>query len=105
VLDDHGRLVGVATFASRPYPDRPGVAAVQLRGMAVETAQHGRGIGQLLLTAAMDRLRAQGTELLWAKARDQALGFYERLGMHVEGDGYITADTRLPHHTVVIELI
>ena len=104
MLDDDGRLAGVDTFATRPYPGRPGVAAAQLRGMAVETAQHGRGLGQLLLTTAMDRLRAQGAELLWAKARDQALGFYERLGMHVDGDGYVTEDTRLPHHTVVIEL-
>lgn len=96
--------MGVATFVPRPYAGRPGVAGVQLRGMAVETELHGRGIGELLLTMAMEQLRARGTKVLWAKARDSALGFYERLGMHVEGEGFITEDTLLPHHTVVVEL-
>jgi hypothetical protein len=42
--------------------------------------------------------------VLWAKARDTAVGFYERLGMHAEGDGYVTPDTGLPHHTVILDL-
>ena len=104
VLDDGGRLVGVATFLHRPCPGRPEMAAVQLRGMAVEPAQQGSGVGRILLTAALERLRAEGADVLWAKARDQSLGFYERLGLHVEGDGYVTSDTGLPHHTVVVVL-
>ncbi len=104
VLDEGGQVVAVATFLSRPCPGRPGLAGVQLRGMAVEPAHQGRGVGRVLVTAAIERLRAQGAGVLWAKARDQSLGFYERDGLHIEGDGYITADTGLPHHTVVLEL-
>ena len=104
MLEDDGAVLAVATFLARPYPGRPGATATQLRGMAVEPAQQGRGIGQVLLSAAIERLRADGVEVLWAKARDTSLGFYERLGLRVDGDGYVTPDTGLPHHTVVAEL-
>jgi hypothetical protein len=41
---------------------------------------------------------------VWANARDSALGFYERAGFTVAGDGFVTDDTRLPHHAVVLDL-
>ena len=59
---------------------------------------------QSFTQAPMERLRAAGYTVLWANARDTALGFYERVGMHVEGNGYVTTETGLPHHTVVLDL-
>ncbi len=38
---------------------------------------------------------------MWANARDTALGFYAAHGFEVVGDGFVTTDTRLPHHRVV----
>ena len=64
----------------------------------------GRGIGRELLDAAMERLRNAGFEGLWANARDTALPFYRRLGMDVVGEGFMTSDTKLPHHVVVRDL-
>ena len=102
--DATGALVGIATFFPSPTPLREGRQAAQLRGMAVDTAHQGRGIGRRLLDAAMERLRSAGFEALWANARDTAVPFYRRLGMEVVGEGFLTSDTKLPHHVVVRDL-
>jgi GNAT superfamily N-acetyltransferase len=102
-VDGAGRVVGVATWAPVPCLRRPGRVAWRLRGMAVEPALQGAGVGSVLLEAALPLLRRRGAEVLWADGRDTALAFYERHGWVVEGDGYLTA-TGVPHHTVVREL-
>ena len=99
-----GRVLGVVTFTSQPLASRPDASAAQLRGMATEPEARGTGAGRVVFEAGVERLRAAGHTVLWAKARDTALGFYERMGMHAEGDGYVTAETGLPHHTVVLDL-
>jgi GNAT superfamily N-acetyltransferase len=99
-----GRVLGVVTFTPQPLASRPDAHAAQLRGMATEPDARGTGAGRAVFEAGVERLRAAGYTVLWAKARDSALGFYERIGMHAEGDGYVTAETNLPHHTVVMDL-
>ena len=99
-----GSPIATATFCLAATPWRPGASAVQLRGMAVDHGAQQHGLGRTLLLAAIERVRGDGAEVLWANARDTALGFYERLGMSVVGDGYLTSDTRLPHHVVVLDL-
>jgi len=98
------RLVAIGTFFPSPTTWRPGRRAVQLRGMAVEPGVQGTGAGRFLLEAAIDRLRREGVEVLWANARDSALGFYVRLGMEIVGDGFVSGETALPHHVVVLDL-
>jgi GNAT superfamily N-acetyltransferase len=100
-LRDDGRLVAIATFFPEARGERP---AARLRGMAVEPGLQGTGAGRALLTAGIDRLRTEGYDVVWAQARDTALGFYERLGFRVVGDGYLTADTSLPHHDIELDL-
>ena len=57
-----------------------------------------------MLEHATARLRAGGASLLWANGRDTALGFYERAGFTVVGDGYLMGESGLPHHRVELEL-
>jgi GNAT superfamily N-acetyltransferase len=102
--DRTGALVGIATFFPSTTSFREGRQAAQLRGMAVATEHQRTGVGRALLEHAIGRLRAAGFEVLWANARDTALPFYERMGMEVVGDGFVTRDTRLPHHVVVRDL-
>jgi GNAT superfamily N-acetyltransferase len=104
VRDDNGSVVAVATFCPEPLPGGDGRPALLLRGMAVEPRLQGQGVGRQVLAEAIRRARADGFELLWAKARDSALGFYERLGMSSVGDGFVTPETALPHHLVVLDL-
>jgi GNAT superfamily N-acetyltransferase len=102
--DEDGRIVGIASFAESPTSWREGQRAAQLRGMATEPSWQGTGVGRAVLEAGIERLRATGYEVLWANARDSALGFYTRLGMAVVGDGFIVADMGLPHHVVILDL-
>ena len=104
VRGDDGTPIATATFCVAATRWRPGARAVQLRGMAVDADAQQHGLGRRVLLTAIERARADGAEVLWANARDTALGFYERLGMEVVGDGWITADTRLPHHVVLLDL-
>lgn len=101
---DGDEIVGVASFSATPTPYREGAAAWQLRGMAVSDDRQGQGIGAELLQAAIDRVRAGGADVLWCNARDSAQAFYARLGFVVEGDGFVTKTTGLPHHVMVLDL-
>jgi GNAT superfamily N-acetyltransferase len=99
-------LVGIATFVHRPCSNTPDAKrAVQLRGMAVSPTLQSGGIGGVLLRAAIEQLRDDGVDVLWANARDVALGFYRgRLGMNVGDDAFVDATTGLAHHRVWLRL-
>ncbi len=100
-----GPLLAVASFSPEPTPHRPGRRAARLRGMVTEPALQGRGLGRDLLAEAVTRLRAEAFDVLWANARDRALGFYERLGFEVVGDGFLAGPAGdMPHHIVVLDL-
>jgi GNAT superfamily N-acetyltransferase len=71
--------------------------------MAVEPTVQRSGVGRLLIDAAVDRLRAEGFEVIWANGRDSALGFYRRQGWEVAGEGFLN-ENGIPHHVVVTEL-
>ncbi|MDQ3305829.1 MAG: GNAT family N-acetyltransferase [Actinomycetota bacterium] len=90
-----GRHSPIRTWRSRTW---------RVRGMAVEPALQGQGLGTRLLDAVVVEARSRGAQALWAAGRDTALGFYDRRGWSVEGEGYPAAGD-LPHHTVVLELM
>lgn len=98
---DAGRLVGISSWMLRAYPDRPAAVAYQLRGMATEPHHQAGGIGSALLAAGLARCLEQGASLVWARARDSALGFYVRHGFETVGLGYVDLTTGLPHHDVL----
>ncbi|HET7487883.1 MAG TPA: GNAT family N-acetyltransferase [Acidimicrobiales bacterium] len=102
VVDDEDRVVAVATLFPEPTAHRPGARAARLRGMAVDPAVQGRGVGSLLLAAVVARAAADGHAVLWANGRDDAVGFYERHGWRVVGDGFESVG--LPHHVVLVDL-
>jgi predicted GNAT family N-acyltransferase len=99
-----GDLVAISTWMERPYPDRPGERGFQLRGMATLEALRGSGLGARLLDAGVERCRASGAAVVWARARDTALPFYERHGFTTVGLGYVDLTTGLPHHDVIREV-
>lgn len=100
---EEGAVLAVASFTPEGTPHRPTSRCVRVRGMAVEPGVQGTGVGRLLLEAAVDHLRREGFEVLWANGRDSVLGFYERLGWQVLGVGFTTV-TGIPHHVVLIDL-
>lgn len=102
VVDGEGAVVAVATLFPEPTPHRPGARTARLRGMAVDPAWQGGGIGARLLEAVVERARRDGYEALWANGRDVSLSFYERHGWQVVGEGFTSIG--LPHHVVLLDL-
>jgi GNAT superfamily N-acetyltransferase len=90
-------LVGTSTWVPRHYGAEP---AVQLRGMATARHLQGHGVGGVLLEAGCARV-FDANLLVWARARDAALGFYLRHDFEVVGDGFVDEATQLPHHLIV----
>jgi GNAT superfamily N-acetyltransferase len=96
-----GVVVGVSTWIENEHPDLPATRAVQLRGMATAPHLRSHGIGGLLLESGVERMFASGHDLVWARARDTALTFYERHGFVRRGPGYVDVVTGIPHHDIV----
>ena len=103
VCHDH-TILAVASFSVEATPCRPGHSAVRLRGMAVDWPFQGHGLGRLLVTTVVDRLRAEGVDVLWCNARDSAGGFYARLGFEVMGEGFVLPESGIAHHVMVLDL-
>jgi GNAT superfamily N-acetyltransferase len=99
-----GATLAVASFSAEATPYRPGRRAVRLRGMAVDRPHQHHGVGRLLVTTVIDRLRAEGVDVLWCNARDSAGGFYARLGFEVVGDGFVLPESGIAHHVMVLDL-
>jgi GNAT superfamily N-acetyltransferase len=97
-------IVATSSWVPKECPHYPGMMAVQLRGMATAAELQGRGVGGLLIETGIARHSARGFELMWARARDSALGFYDRHQCTVIGEGFIDDTTRLSHHVVVRRL-
>lgn len=104
VRDATGAIVATSSWVPKPTEHAPGATAVQLRGMATTASMQGTGVGGLLLEAGVRRHAAEGTSVLWARARDSALGFYAKHECRVVGDGFVDETTGLPHHVVIRDL-
>jgi GNAT superfamily N-acetyltransferase len=102
-ITDDG-IIGTSTWLPREYPHDPGIPAVQLKGMAVDQDLQSSGIGALLLRHGIEEAQRNGARLVWARARDTALAFYERNGFRVEGDAFMDDATGMSHHMVVVTI-
>jgi GNAT superfamily N-acetyltransferase len=101
---DSGDVIATSTWFAKPCPERDGVAAMQLKGMAVDTSRQIGGLGRSLIDAGILHARDHGAQLVWARARDSALEFYLKCGFVIAGEGFIDEPTGMPHHIVVREI-
>jgi ribosomal protein S18 acetylase RimI-like enzyme len=74
--------------------EEPGI--VRMRQMAVLNALQGKGIGTALILFAENLARDHGYRLITMHARDNAVGFYEKMGYMVRGEEF--QEVTLPHH-------
>jgi GNAT superfamily N-acetyltransferase len=95
-------VVGCASVFPDPFPDEP--RAWRLRGMAVEPGHQGRGIGRLVLDAAVEAAEAAGAPMIWANGRVSAMAFYQRLGWEAVGEVFSYGPADLPHLVIVRRL-
>jgi len=99
-----GAVVAVASHTRWPCPDEPDVPARYFWAMAVTVSHRRRGLGRRLLVELASRARANGEHLLWADARDSAVGFYAACGAEVRGGAYVDEVTGLTDRRVVLVL-
>ena len=103
-IRDSGVLIACSTWLPRPWPLDVEVPATQLRGMAVAKHLQSKGLGRILLDAGITRAKSLNSTYVWARARDNALYFYERNGFATVGDQFIDEASGLGHHLVMIEI-
>lgn len=96
-----GTAIATSSWFMKECPEQPAALAMQLKGMAVADELQGAGLGALLIDAGFALAIERGATIAWARARDSAMGFYERLGFVSTGDGFIDGPTAMPHHIVV----
>lgn len=96
-----GEAIATSTWFMKECPEQPGTAAMQLKGMAVDDTLQTSGLGRQLIDAGVALAKERNAALVWARARDSAIGFYEKCGFTVCGDGFIDGPTDMPHHIVV----
>lgn len=69
---------------------RAGASRAQIEGVRVRADHRGKGVGHILLSAAIDRARTDGCRLVQLttdRRRADALRFYERLGFSASHHG------------------
>ncbi len=103
-IRESGILVACSTWLPRPWPLDVDAPATQLRGMAVAKHLQSKGLGRILLDAGITRATSLNSTYVWARARDNALYFYERNGFATVGDQFIDEASGLGHHLVMIEV-
>ena len=100
---ENGQVVGIVSI----YPEnKEGIKDLKtwrLRGMAVEAHLQGKGVGRLLVDAALEFCRQQGVSTLWCNARTPAIPFYEKLGFVKVGQEFVI-DNIGPHFIAEIKL-
>ncbi|MDJ0976410.1 MAG: GNAT family N-acetyltransferase [Planctomycetota bacterium] len=83
VRDEDGQAIGVGSghvenrVAGHPPHLTPGF---RVRGMAVETEWRGKGVGRAILGSLIDAAREAGATEVWANARTESIGIYEKSG-------------------------
>jgi GNAT superfamily N-acetyltransferase len=96
---DGADAIGCATVQPEPYEHD--LAAWRMRGMAVEPAYQGRGIGRRVLEAATAAAEQGGASMLWANGRVSAMEFYLALGWEPVGPVFDHGPDSLPHRVIL----
>jgi GNAT superfamily N-acetyltransferase len=99
-IRDGTNIVGCATILVNQWKETP---ACQLRGMAVDPAYQGRGLGTRLLAAIDQTVRDKGFHLLWANARVPAAEFYRNNGWEIVSEIF-EIPTAGPHFKMIRKL-
>lgn len=99
-----GVVRATSSWFAKECPEEPGARALQLKGMAVDDSLQTTGYGRALIEAGVALAIEREATVVWARARDSALRFYEKCGFTAVGDGFIDEPTAMPHHIVVLSL-
>src|SRR3569623_1510821 len=91
VLDDAGEVVGYLQLTFIPGLSLKGMLRGQIESVRIASSRRGQGLGQALLTWAIEECRRKGcglVQLAMNKSRADTLRFYESLGFVASHEGF-----------------
>ncbi len=97
-------VVAVVSHVNWPCPDEPGKPARYFWGMAGDSSHRRQGAGRRLFAAIAAHARSAGECVMWADARESAVGFYLACGARVLGAPYVDEVTGLVDRRVVFTI-
>ncbi|MBJ7460976.1 MAG: GNAT family N-acetyltransferase [Ilumatobacteraceae bacterium] len=99
-------ILGTSSWLTKTFP-LPHASSnsldTQLRGMAIDQSLQSTGLGAELLLYGIHFAQHKGAGIVWARARDSALKFYERNSFTTVGDAFIDEATGMSHHLVYFQ--
>lgn len=81
-------VVGTVSVAPETSLDQATTTPFRLRAMATASQFRGRGLGTVLLDAALATARSRGADSVWCSARVPVVDFYRRAGFAVTSQPY-----------------
>jgi GNAT superfamily N-acetyltransferase len=103
-LVNEDQVIAVVSHTAWPCPDRSEIPARYFWAMAVDSPHQHQGHGRRLLNAVASHPRAAGEQLLWADARESAVGFYVICGATASTQTFMDDVTGLTDHRVIFTL-
>ena len=97
------RLVSIASFYFEKHLQLEAPYQYRLRGMATLPDYRGQGHSSALLKTGFPIVIQNLCSLVWCNARENALGFYEKLGFQSDGDFFDIEDIG-PHKLMIRKL-
>ena len=94
-LYENDKLEGVISLFESRNPLFDAENQRQIRGMAVMENNQGKGFGKLLVLHCEKLLQQNGTTLIWFNARENAVGFYQKMGYEIIGNPFEIKDIGL----------
>ncbi|MEV3920957.1 GNAT family N-acetyltransferase [Actinomadura coerulea] len=85
VAEVAGAVAGTLQLTFIPGLTYTGSERAQIEGVRIAAEQRGAGLGQLMITWAIDRARARGcrvVQLTTDRQRPDAIRFYQKIGFH-----------------------
>ena len=99
-----GEVVGTVSVSPEASSDgSEAVRPFRLRAMATSVDLRGRGLGAVMLAAAVDHVRSESGDEVWCSARVPAAGFYRRHGF-VETSATYDVEHIGPHVRMALRL-
>ncbi len=101
-----GEIVGTSSWLTKTFPLTHVLSNnfdTQLRGMAVDQSLQSTGLGAELLLYGIQLAQRNGAGIVWARARDSALKFYEKNDFTAVGDAFLDEATGMSHHLVYFQ--
>lgn len=87
-LYENDALEAVISLFENNHPSFEEPNQTQIRGMAVLEHSQGKGFGKLLVQHCEMVLSQGNTSLIWFNARENAVGFYRKMGYEIIGEPF-----------------